>query len=540
MKFNILQFMFILLFLNESQAIKIKQTIYDQAIQNLFNIPATDKYRLPCDGQKNKHHNLLTPFKNSEINLAEILSKNIGKGEDSYFYDYIDPLLKDEIVNEFLRIYTEALKLVGIAGITEDQPGLLSLGQGFVSVENIEILIKEWNWKGFDSAKNFGEAYDYNGDGKLNPLEFTLAMVVQNKHSRLSYTNRCKNCMENIVEKYLKPYFYYIACPGSQTITAQDIWKRLKDLKRPNQGETNIYTCTVGNGPFTADINDFVLKAAPEPHKPELYLEDFVNGILKGYTKRQVDDNSFIFDDSLNMKDLRWGENTLNRIKCNTKWNRDKDKNDSGISIAQAQQDTNNQLKTNNENGSIENTSAVEVTNTEAIENKQDTTKGAENQTANEENKAQTNEETKAHPTVATHTTGKAIQTESLKKEERNVAVAQKRISANANPQLKVIGNNIKRSTQQINSVNTPTRPNDKSLEELYRESKNNKTKGDGKDYAHNSFEDIFKVPIFSRARDKPKGANSSTDAITAKKAPKKTLEELFDDLEHSDEFYWD
>jgi Ca2+-binding EF-hand superfamily protein len=278
--------------------------------------------------------------------------KNQGWESSGYFFDYIDAVLQKPIVNEFTKIWSEATKitpddkykdpysmdnLINASGSSvkpatkEDMvrklvrviPGInTALWESYISPAKLSTIVKQWNWDydntKSDWAKYIVDKYDYDGDGRLNPSEFILAMIVNNKKSRNSI-KKCTNCMMDTFENYLDPIFAFIDCDNDGTIIAENIWNSLKVLKRKDLKDPNfynIYNCDIeGSKIRTTAINDFVLKAEASM-KGKLNRAEWRYGILLGYWSRQTDKSTVFPDDAKNMKNMRWQDNGSIDINC--------------------------------------------------------------------------------------------------------------------------------------------------------------------------------------------------------------------------------
>jgi hypothetical protein len=270
----------------------------------------------------------------------------MGWEASSYFFDFIDPALRDLVVAEFDRIFKEAQKLTPPNGFKEPYTvaGILGLNPANLPSEaeminklkslwptwNVDIwrtsitvgqvasIIEQWSWN-FDTshnnpAKKIVDHYDFDGDGRLNPREFLIAMI-QNNKKVIDGPKKCRNCMEKIIESRIDPMFMYFDCASYNIITAEQIWTGLTKLIRPTKG-FDIFKCSLESGKYrTAAINDFVLKA----HKlvnGKVTKEEFRHGILLGFWDRQTDDTHVYMDDGKNLKSLRWGSNGEIDIMC--------------------------------------------------------------------------------------------------------------------------------------------------------------------------------------------------------------------------------
>ena len=273
--------------------------------------------------------------------------KMIGWGPSAYLFDFIDDVLEKEIVSEFKRIWLEANtitpdptfkdpysleNMLGMTGTEEELlQKVLSLTlksdgtytfdkkswQNSLPLAKLAKLVDEWKWyvdkKKPDPYKAILDKFDFNGDGRLNPKEFIIAMIRNNK--LISEIGVCKNCLEKIVNESINPIFMYLDCSNAEKINSQDIWNNLQKLKRSNANTFNFYLCEVNGGTFrTSTVNDFIIKSKVTL---EGYLSksEFRQAILNGYWTRHVDEYTIYDDDKRNMKSLRWSEDgTVDKV----------------------------------------------------------------------------------------------------------------------------------------------------------------------------------------------------------------------------------
>jgi len=257
-------------------------------------------------------------------------------------FDHLDAILETDITQEFSRIwglasnmtpfegevdpYTLA-SMLGInkgAGALPNDDALLAKMASFNPKWNTEIwkmsldipkvsrLLKEWNWYQDTSkaspAKWFVDKYDYNGDGRLSPREFVIAMIKNNKKIlEMTGTRACKNCLSEIIGRKIDPLYMYIDCANTNMITAEQIWKNFKTLKRTDPQNYNMYNCSLSSGAYrTTAVNDFVIKAQKSV-EGKLTKEEFRLGILIGYWDRHLSDTIVFLNDGKTAKDShRW------------------------------------------------------------------------------------------------------------------------------------------------------------------------------------------------------------------------------------------
>jgi hypothetical protein len=272
--------------------------------------------------------------------------KKLGWDSSAYFFDFLDDVLQKDIVTEFDRIFKEAQKIkpspdykdpyaldriLGLNGKSvppkeELYKKIISISPSFnpsvwessISIGQIQIILSEWNWftntAKTDPAKYLVDRYDYDGDGRLNPREFLIAMIRNNKRV-VDGEKKCKNCMEHIIATKIDPIHIFLDCGAKDQITSEQIWAGLKKLKRSKLGY-DIFKCTLEGGKYrTSAVNDFVLKSH-QMVEGKLTKVEFRLGILTGYWDRQTDNTKIYLDDAHNMKKLRWAQDGNVDIVC--------------------------------------------------------------------------------------------------------------------------------------------------------------------------------------------------------------------------------
>jgi len=214
--------------------------------------------------------------------------KNWGYGQSAYVFDFLDPILRPAMLQEFHNIYDSMMALSW-----EDTPEykdpfdlkkLMSQSDAKMSkkaLNDLKVLNKnydpaiynisinavqlrkamiDWKWAvdfGLsDFAKSFIKRYDMNGDGRLNVRELILGSIEHNKHLFGSQT--CTHCYDEISRK-LDAIFMYLDCDNDGLLSAEDLWNNLSKLKRPS-GEYNMFVLANDAGIRTAAVNDFILK----------------------------------------------------------------------------------------------------------------------------------------------------------------------------------------------------------------------------------------------------------------------------------------
>jgi hypothetical protein len=254
-----------------------------------------------------------------------------GYGKAAYFFDFIDSVLKEDVLAEFKKIYKDMFAMSNkdtpdykdIFDITKliskDKfskkfaSNLKKVNKNYepkiysISVNTVQIhkAMPLWKWEidvGLkDYAVTFVKKYDMNGDGRLNPRELILGALELNKH--MFGSGICTHCMEGVVEK-IDAMFLYLDCDNDGLITSEDLWKNLPLLKR-STSKYNIFALEKKEGIRTDAINDFILKNN-KMTKGALNKVEFRNGILYGIWDRQTDYYKILDDDSKSLRKLRW------------------------------------------------------------------------------------------------------------------------------------------------------------------------------------------------------------------------------------------
>lgn len=272
--------------------------------------------------------------------------RQLGWGPSAYLFDFIDDVLQRPITDEFDRIFLAAKQIVGktvdpytlenilggrLSGITKPelikkikalQPKFNEIvWENSITVPQIHQIVKEWNWF-FDAtkpdfAKNIVDLFDFNGDGRLNAREFTIAMIKNNKGS-ITALKPCKNCMENISVNKIDLLYQYSDIRNTGFVHAADLFDSFKNLIRNPIAKLkyNIYGCVLQNGSYrTSAFNDLILKGG-RMGDGKINLEQFRQAILTGYWDRQTDESTIYHDDTKNMKNVRWSGEGAVDIVC--------------------------------------------------------------------------------------------------------------------------------------------------------------------------------------------------------------------------------
>jgi len=261
--------------------------------------------------------------------------KEWGYGPVAYFFDYIDPVLREEIVDEFKAIvknitsydnqdsesYRDKLDLnrqMEHADATAKM-NYAKMLQEFSEKTKNEYYASSTNtvqlhqampvlrWyiadKNDDFSKEFVLNYDIDGDGRLNARELILASIREN---RLGFDNPyCTLCYKKIIYK-LDSIFRFLNCAKTGFIDAEQMWSAFPLLKRKTS-HYNIFAIENSLSIRTNAINDFVLKNWGVKDG-FISKDEFRQGILLGFWDRQTTESGVIDNDTRNLKSLRWSE----------------------------------------------------------------------------------------------------------------------------------------------------------------------------------------------------------------------------------------
>jgi hypothetical protein len=313
----------------------------------------------PCDCDPKKNPKTITPNTSFAKTISPSETENhlprnnpfrelrMGEDASAYFFDFLDGLLRKKLVDEFKRVYEEAKKIdrkdpnyqdpYPLAKITKTESVdpkpdeatqkkvLKSIMEkekiqydennydSYITAVQVNTLLTKWNWDPIpgskDPAKQFIDTYDYNGDGRLDPSEFTMAMILHNKRSTL-YEKNCEFCLrKEVIDEFLDPIFTYADCQKDGFITAEYIWKALKHLKREeNNDKWDMYKCLINGQPLrTNSVNEFVLKSKLIK-SGRMTKEEFITAVLLGYWNRQTGTKGeeIYTDAQKSLSSLRW------------------------------------------------------------------------------------------------------------------------------------------------------------------------------------------------------------------------------------------
>lgn len=249
--------------------------------------------------------------------------KKWGYGAVSYLIDYLDPQFFKDISNDFDKIYKELRKYSNqdnyfyedvfdmkrldpkgqITDLKKLNPNYeKEIYENSINMVQIDSAMTDWGWyrgTSNQAPKEFVINYDLNGDGRLNPRELILGIIVHHKSKNIL----CYNCLL-LLKKKLAAIFSYFDCSGKRYLSAEDLWKYLPLIGRDDK-RWNIFSISNENNIRTDCINDFIIKNGVT-RPGYINSEEFVSGILLAYWDRQTDSVSVIKDDSRNLKRLRW------------------------------------------------------------------------------------------------------------------------------------------------------------------------------------------------------------------------------------------
>jgi hypothetical protein len=229
--------------------------------------------------------------------------------------------------------------------------------------KEMSLLLKNFKNGSKDAIIELFDKYDFDGSGRLSANEFLTLSVLENvnysflkplnltqsetnilepnagtkliKEIQIKSTNNasvetavsnCINCYKEIIEDIIKIIFSYLDCQGKMVVQSEDMWNKLKYLKRNQNTEGkesenteyiddkkwSMYEC----GEYrTSAPNDFVLKISKQK-KSYVNFEEFSRGILVGIINRQTSKLMIVEDDSISLKSLRWSNDGITDKNC--------------------------------------------------------------------------------------------------------------------------------------------------------------------------------------------------------------------------------
>jgi hypothetical protein len=318
-----------------------EQAIYTSMWKTLFKVPrgtACSKNNILSRVRRELKDDGKYPSKHGRAQKNKFWwVKQWGYEASAYFFDYLDPILRDLAVKEFQAIVT-ALKAFPQADSKIPDPfdfkKMISKGNANFSAKQMKTLkkftqnydaktyeasanlpqvqaaINKWKWAVNPGDptyfQRFIQKYDMNYDGRLNPREFVLASLYNNKQTVGS--SLCDHCFFE-VGKTLDAIFLYLDCDNDGLLSAEEIWGNLPNIKRSTE-KWNMFAFGNDQSIRTAAINDFVLKNS-KIKEGFITRVEFRVGLLLGLWDRQTETTKVVTDDSRTMKNLRWKEGDM-------------------------------------------------------------------------------------------------------------------------------------------------------------------------------------------------------------------------------------
>ena len=260
-----------------------------------------------------------------------------GYEASAYFFDFLDPVLKDIVTNEFTSLVKDVLAFPQVDTRYPDSfdyKKLISQGADKLSkaqikaiklfsknfdnevyeasarLPQIQAALIKWKWNVNPGDPNvfrrFIMDYDMNFDGRLNPRELVLGSIWNNKQTVGSPL--CEHCYFE-VGKTLDAIFLYLDCDNDGLLSAEEIWGNLPNIKRSTE-KWNMYAFGNDESIRSASVNDFILKNS-KIKEGFITRGEFRVGILLGFWDRQTDKLKVLKDDTRTMKNLRWEEGDM-------------------------------------------------------------------------------------------------------------------------------------------------------------------------------------------------------------------------------------
>lgn len=186
-----------------------------------------------------------------------------------------------------------------------------------INIPTLATVYEKFKWVYNANDKSFFrkklDQYDFDGNGRLSAREFIFLTIWENK-GYLS-KNFIKFPFYKVIRKYITPIFDYADCRNLGFISAEQLWKTIKTLKKEDQN-FSLFTCVMPNGDQrTSSINDFILKNG-KVVEGFISKDEFVAGILLGYWDRQISGNKIFDGDEINKKFVRWEEDKVTDKEC--------------------------------------------------------------------------------------------------------------------------------------------------------------------------------------------------------------------------------
>lgn len=295
-----------------------KNSRYLKIYQNLlYEIPESEKYIIEgkCEKEEKKEQkqeNKYNKFEHKSINQITSSEdpwtlKEVGFGESSYFFDFLESSLLNDILDDFKTTFLNAMKVVPVRHCKPiEQYQNLTDNRGITYCQLYTIL-KQFKWESKFDADELFDKFDYDKDGVLNVREYILMAIETTKH--LFGRNRltCSNCFNKSIKKIKELFKYFDTC-NTNRINSTDIWNGLQYIELDDDEPHNIFACSINNY-RSPSVNDFILKSSTQTLGNELDTETFIEGILLGYWNRQVTYHKILNDSSRSLSDRRWINN---------------------------------------------------------------------------------------------------------------------------------------------------------------------------------------------------------------------------------------
>jgi Ca2+-binding EF-hand superfamily protein len=199
-----------------------------------------------------------------------------------------------------------------------------SIWENGVTPMQVFHIMNEWGWgmpgedRDMMDIKKVVDTYDFNGDGNLNPEEFTIFQI----HQTIKVGHQCaKHCFRNIIDKVLEPLFMYLDCDSDGYINSHNMWEGLKNVKRGDGAKKfNMYGCIfpveLNKDYRTNCTNDLILKATFAADG-FLNKNEFIKAILTGFWERETDTKSYGTNaETMEGLKARWASNGTKDLEC--------------------------------------------------------------------------------------------------------------------------------------------------------------------------------------------------------------------------------
>merc|ERR1711957_249138 len=220
-----------------------------------------------------------------------------------------DATVTDAVYNAIKSYNANFDKVIWLNGVTPTQ---------------VLHIMNDWGWgmpgedRDMNDIKRIVDKYDFNGDGNLNPEEFTIFKI----HQTNQVGHQCaKFCMRGLIDKILEPLFMYLDCDSDGYINASNLWEGLKNVQRKGSNKFNMYGCEfpveLNKSYRTNCTNDLVLKAT---YAADGFLtkDEFTKAILTGFWERLSDKSGYGQNtETTEGLKARWASNGSKDIECN-------------------------------------------------------------------------------------------------------------------------------------------------------------------------------------------------------------------------------